>query len=178
MIGTEENKKNYINDKISKWTKEINMLTDIATTHPQATQPISLITNISWHTSHELFPVLGTSLRGSMRLYDINWFLLSLVVTSSTTLRVMLSLPTRLGGSDLKIFAETAENEYKDSTRITSNLQAQFLEWTTTRARLEVKRKLNVMKEVKENYVSSWQHQMKKQKEWWKLLIKKGFRIG
>ena len=36
VIGTEVNKKNYINDKLSEWTKEINMLTDIATTHPQA----------------------------------------------------------------------------------------------------------------------------------------------
>ena len=36
LIGIEEHKKNYINDKISEWTKEINMLTDIATTHPQA----------------------------------------------------------------------------------------------------------------------------------------------
>ena len=35
-IGTEENKKNYINDKIGEWTKEINMLTNIAITHPQA----------------------------------------------------------------------------------------------------------------------------------------------
>ena len=41
--------------------------------------------------------------------------------------RIMLSLPTRLGGLGLKIFAETAENEHKDSTRITSNLQAQIL---------------------------------------------------
>ena len=39
--------------------------------------------------------------------------------------RVMLSLPTYLG-LDLKISAETAENEYKDLTRITSNLQAQI----------------------------------------------------
>ena len=30
----------------------------------------------------------------------------------------MLSLPTGLGGLGLKIIAETAENEYKDSARI------------------------------------------------------------
>ena len=36
LIGTEENKKNYINDKISEWTKETNMLTDIATTYPSS----------------------------------------------------------------------------------------------------------------------------------------------
>ena len=34
--------------------------------------------------------------------------------------RIMLSLPKRLEGLDLKIIAVTAENEYKDSTRITS----------------------------------------------------------
>ena len=45
------------------------------------------------------------------------------MVTSSKT----HSLPTRLGGLSLKIFAETAENEYKDSRRITSNLQTQTL---------------------------------------------------
>ena len=39
----------------------------------------------------------------------------------------MLSLPTRLGGSGSKIFAEISENEYKNSTRITSNLQDQIL---------------------------------------------------
>ena len=39
----------------------------------------------------------------------------------------MHSLRTRLGDLGLEIFAETAENEYKDSTRITSNLQAQIL---------------------------------------------------
>ena len=36
VIGMEENKKNYINDKISEWRKEINMLADIDTTHSRA----------------------------------------------------------------------------------------------------------------------------------------------
>ena len=40
---------------------------------------------------------------------------------------VMLSLPTRLGGLGLKIFAEISENEYKNSTRITSNLPDHIL---------------------------------------------------
>ena len=63
--------------------------------------------------------------------------------------RVMLSLPKRLGGLGLKIFAETAENEYKDSTRIKLNFKPRFLESTTTRASLEVTSKLNVKKEIK-----------------------------
>ena len=32
VIGMEENKRNYINDKVSEWMKESNMLTDVATT--------------------------------------------------------------------------------------------------------------------------------------------------
>ena len=36
MIGIEENKKKCTNEKVNEWKKEINMLTDIATTHPEA----------------------------------------------------------------------------------------------------------------------------------------------
>ena len=42
--------------------------------------------------------------------------------------RVMLSLVTPLGGLGLKIFAETTKNDFKNSTRITLNFQAQILE--------------------------------------------------
>ena len=41
--------------------------------------------------------------------------------------RAMLSSLTHLESLGLNIFGETAENEYKDSARITSNLQAQIL---------------------------------------------------
>ena len=40
----------------------------------------------------------------------------------------MLSLATPLEGLGLKVFVETVENEYKDLTRRTSNIQAQILE--------------------------------------------------
>ena len=65
----------------------------------------------------------------------------------------------------MNISAETTENEHKDSTRITSSLKAQIPEPTATRVRLEVKSKLNVKKEIKKNYDSSLQHQMRKQNE-------------
>ena len=50
--------------------------------------------------------------------------------------RIMLSLAIRLGGLGLKIFAEIAENEHKDSTQ---TFRPSFFELTATRARLEVK---------------------------------------
>ena len=78
--------------------------------------------------------------------------------------RVMLSLPAGLGGLGLKIFAETVENEYKVSTRITSNLQAQILGTNNNEGKTRVKSKLNVKKEIKKNCDSSWQYQMKNKK--------------
>ena len=73
LTDTEENKKNDINGKISEWTKEMNMVKDFATTHLQTANAAYVTsTNISWHTSEELFPILRTSLIRSMRFYKIN----------------------------------------------------------------------------------------------------------
>ena len=55
VIGTEENKKKSINDKISEWKKEINMLTDIATTHLQAAYTAYVTSN-----QHKLTYLLRT----------------------------------------------------------------------------------------------------------------------
>ena len=52
LIGTEENNKNHINDKISEWMKEINMLTDITTTYLQAAYT-NYVTNYQ-HYQHKL----------------------------------------------------------------------------------------------------------------------------
>ena len=55
----------------------------------------------------------------------------------------MLTLPTCLG-LGLKIFVEKVENKYKDSTRITPNVQAQILGTNknegTTRGEIKAKR--------------------------------------
>ena len=129
MIGTEENKKNYINDKISEWTKEINMLTDIATTHPQVAYT-AYVTSYQ----HKLIYLLRTipNIEDQFKKIDevARHKLIAAIIGGhiiNDAERVMFSLPTRLGGLALKFFAETTKNEYKVSTRITSNLQAQIL---------------------------------------------------
>ena len=56
-----------------------------------------------------------------MRLYDIRHPCYHRWSRINDAERVILPLPTRLCGLGLKFFAETAKNEYKDSTRITTN---------------------------------------------------------
>ena len=69
----ENKKKKYINDKISEWMKEINMLTDIVITHPQAAYT-TYVTSYQHKLIYLLrtIPILWTSLRRSVRLYNIN----------------------------------------------------------------------------------------------------------
>ena len=129
VIGTEENKKKYINDKISEWKKEIIMLTDIATIHSQAAYT-AYVTSYQ-HKLTFLLRIIPNIKDQLKRIDKVVRHKLILAIMGGHVIndaeRVMLSLPTRLGGLGLKIIAEVAENEYKDSTRITSNLQDQIL---------------------------------------------------
>ena len=152
MIGMEENK--YINDKISKWTTEINNLAGIATTHPQASYT-AYVTSYQHKLPYQLrtIPNIEDQLE---KINEVVWHKLipsvigGHIINNAET--VMLSLPTHLGGLGFKIFTETEENEHKDSTRITSNLQAKIFGTNTIRARLEVKSKLNMKKEIRKSY--------------------------
>ena len=124
VIETEENKKNYINDKIGEWTKDINMLIDIAITHPQAAYTVC-VTSYQYKLTYLLraIPNIEDQLK---KIDDVVPAIIGGHIISNAE-KVMNSLPTRLGDLNLKIFAEAAENEYKDSTRITSNFQTQIL---------------------------------------------------
>ena len=107
--------------------EEINMLTDIATTHPKAAYT-AYVTSYQ----HKL-TYLQQTIEDQLKKIDefVQHKLIPAIIgghiINDKAERVMLSLPTRLGGLGLKIFAETAENEYKDWTKITLNLQAQIL---------------------------------------------------
>ena len=143
------------------------MLTDIATTHPQATY-----TAYATSYQHKLTYLLRTILNIENQLKKIDEVVrhkfIPVIIDGhiiNDAERVMFSSPTHLGGLDLKIFAETAENEYKDLTRKTSKLQAQILGINNNEGRTRGGIKAAREKINQKNYGSFWQHQMKKQKE-------------
>ena len=92
--------------------------------------------------------------------------------------RVQLSLPTRLGGLGLKIFAETAENEYKASTRITSNLQSQILGINNNEGKPRGETKTEREKRNKETLRQFLATSDEKTKRMVETLNQKGFPIG
>ena len=123
VIGSEEFKRQYVQDKVSKWVQDITTLAEIARDEPQAayssfTKAIShrwtyvqrTIPNIS-----DLFEPLELAIREK--------FIPALVgCTVSDVHRNIFALPIRLGGMGIRNPVETSDSEFLASTRITKTL--------------------------------------------------------
>ena len=89
------------------------MLTDIATTHPQATYT-AYATSYQHKLTYLLRAILNIENQPKKIDEVVRHELIPAIIGGhiiNDAERVMLSLPTHLGGLDLNIFTETAENE-------------------------------------------------------------------
>ena len=130
VIGTDENKSQYINQKIDDWTHEINLLAEIAATYPQAAYTAYVNSY-----QHKLTYFLRTIPSISDELKRVDEAVRHRLIPSLTggriindQERIMLSLPPRLGGVGLKIFSEESTNDHRDSMSATVALQTQILQ--------------------------------------------------
>ena len=115
VIGTDENKSQYINQKIDDWTQEINLLAEIAATYPQAAYTAYVNSY-----QHKLTYFLRTIPSISDELKRVDEAVRHRLIPSLTggriindQERIMLSLPPRLGGMGLKIFSEESTNDHR-----------------------------------------------------------------
>ncbi|XP_066921132.1 uncharacterized protein [Clytia hemisphaerica] len=129
VIGTDENKRNYINEKISKWKDEIILLADIAATYPQSAYA-AYVTSYQHKLTYFLRTIPGISEEIKQVDEVVRHRLIPALVGGhiiNDKERIMLSLPPRLGGLGLKIFEEEAESNFQDSMNATTTLQNQIL---------------------------------------------------
>ena len=129
VIGTDENKRRYIEGKIENWTKEITLLAEIASTHPQAAYS-AYIASYQHKLTYFLRTISG--IEEELKKVDqvVRHKLIPAIIGGhiiDDNDRLMMSLPTRLGGMGLKIYAETAALDHQDSMHITTSLQNQIL---------------------------------------------------
>ena len=124
VIGTEEFKKNYVNEKVTEWVKEVKALSDIAKTEPHAayaafthgiqhrwTFLMRTIPNIS---------LLLHPLENSIRQDFIPKLVKSQTLGESE--RAVLALPPRLGGMGIINPVELADVENQNSISLTRSL--------------------------------------------------------
>ena len=125
VLGTDDFRKKYCEEKVSEWCEEIEQLSKFAKSEPQAAY-----TAFIHGEMHKFTLFLRTIPDMKMYIEKVddcitNVFLPSLlesVVTEQE--RQLYSLPIRLGGLGLPIFAEVAEQHYKASHKITAPLVA------------------------------------------------------
>ena len=123
VIGSESFKLEYVRNKVSKWVRDVEVLSEIAEDEPQAvyscfTKAIShrwtyvqrTIPNIA-----ALFEPLESAIRHKL--------LPALTGRSLSDMeRKIFALPVKLGGMGIHNPTVTADNEYTASARITANL--------------------------------------------------------
>ena len=130
VIGSEEYKRGYVNEAVEKWVSEISLLSQIATTQPQATYTCYVA-----GYQHKLTYFLRKipDIEDNLQPFeDVLRHQFILAITGGHIVndkeRLLLSLPPRLGGLCLKIVTETAIEEYENSCQVTLQLKNQILD--------------------------------------------------
>ena len=130
VIGTTEYKQEYMNEKITTWTEEIRMLSEIAKTEPQ-----SAYICFTSGFKHKITYYMRTIPNISHLLQKIDDVILANFIPAITAgknvseiERKLLSLPVKLGGLGIPIFSEICETEYSNSLIITENLRNNIIQ--------------------------------------------------
>ena len=123
-IGTVSYKEEYVNSKIDEWIREIKMLAEIAKISPHAAYTcftsgykqkfnyvLRTIPNIS-HLLQRVDDVINTCLIPALTGGEF----------CTEVERQLISLPPRLGGLGIPILSTIADDEYKNSKMLTTNI--------------------------------------------------------
>ena len=121
VLGTTVFKKEYINNKVTQWIAEIEILSQIAKIEPQAAYCC-----FTTGFKHKITYIMRTTPNIKEELLRLdetisNKFIPSIIENKicGNNERHLLSLPTKLGGMGIPIFSEISENEYQNSSRLT-----------------------------------------------------------
>ena len=128
-LGSNNFKNEYIDDKVQKWVRSIQILADIAKTEPHAAYAAFI-----HGEQHKYTYFLRTiaDISGNLKPLDEaidNIFIPALFGTEITSNeRDLLSLPIKEGGLGIRKIAGNADNSYKVSVKVTSPLTRQIIE--------------------------------------------------
>ena len=128
IIGSDAYKQKYLDEKVETWIREINLLSEIAITEPQAAY--------SCYTAgyqHKLTYFMRTIAGCEEQLLRVEESIRHKFIPALTgghiindKERQLLSLPPRLGGLGINIFSQIADSEYNNSKSVTVDLQEQI----------------------------------------------------
>ena len=125
VIGSLSYKDEYMNEKVQNWSNEIKVLSEIAKIEPQS----AFACFVSGY-KHKLTYFMRTipDIKFLLKPVDdvvTTWLIPAITggIACSEQTRMLMSLPPKLGGLGIPIFANTAEVEYQNSIKITKGLK-------------------------------------------------------
>ncbi|KAG0714514.1 hypothetical protein GWK47_013998 [Chionoecetes opilio] len=130
VIGTEEFKAKYVEEKVSEWVKEVGVLSSMAKTEPHAAY--SAFTHglqHRWSFVKRTIPGISRLLR-PLDESITKTFLPALLKTNfiiGEDVRELLSLPPRLGGMGITSPEKMAEEENRNSINLTRSLTEKII---------------------------------------------------
>jgi len=128
-VGTKEGREKYVRELVDDWVSQLEVLSEIARSEPQAAY-----CGFTAGFKHKLTYFIRTmpDLVEILKPVDeiINNKLLPAITERSAISdddRHLFSLPAKMGGLGLPIYAETSTIEYNNSRRITENLSSNIV---------------------------------------------------
>ena len=131
-LGTHEYKEEYLATKVDGWIEEIKILSEIAKSQPQAAYSY-FITGFRHKVTYYMRTIHGAS----NQLQHLDQAIQTEFIPSITggiicneNDRKLLSLPPKLGGLGIPIFAEISQIEYENSATLTEGLCSKIIQQT------------------------------------------------
>ena len=129
-LGSHEYKEEYLATKVYGWIEEIKILSEIAKSQPQAAYS-RFITGFRHKVTYYMRTIHGAS-NQLKRLDQViqTEFIPSITggIICNENDRKLLSLPPKLGGLGLPIFAEISQIEYENSLKLTEGLCSKIIQ--------------------------------------------------
>ena len=124
FIGSQEGKEEYSVKLVENWMDQLNVLSDIAMTEPQAAYS-AFIKGFRHKLNYHLRVMKG--MENQLQAFDDlikNKFIPAITGgrVISNDERLLLSLPVRLGGMAIPIFSSNASSDYEDSRKLSKQL--------------------------------------------------------
>ena len=121
VLGTLSFKREYVNELVTQWISEIEVLSQTAKIEPQAAYCC-----FTTGFKHKITYLMGTTSSIDEELRRLNAVINKKLIPSFTENKLcgndkrhLLSLPTKLGGMGIPIFSEISQTEFQNSSQLT-----------------------------------------------------------
>ena len=129
VIGSEEFRTEYCQKLVKTWVEEINLLADIAVTEPQAAYTC-YISGYQHRFTYFLRTIPGIE-KHLQPVEEIIKHRLIPAITGGHLVneneRMLMSLPPKFGGLGIRIITEIAQQEYRNSKKMTNKVRNKIL---------------------------------------------------